>query len=1177
MSSFKTKNVSLNHQNYITDPLYFQYINHPNFNNLKIIPQLGQFERYVGIIQDLTEILPNLPSLVIFEPNDSGFISFESSTFYHSIHYLYSSPSQLFYIQENMKNIQHSQNIHFHTPSSNPHLIFTLSLSSFPQNIISFLSSSQKPIIISPHHSNNIQILQSNYSHIYPISNSNLFIHIPNHIYSSFLQQFHYYLKDDTFQYDNLIHYTMIVKNAGDTFEQVLTENLPYIDRWTILDTGSTDNTIEIIKKVLKNKKGNLYQEPFENFRETRNRCLELAPNNCKFKIMLDDTYIIKGNLRNFLHEVRGDQFSNSFSLIIHSDDSQYYSNRIIKSKDNLKYISKIHEIIQDKNNINVTIPENICHIFDVRSDFMEKRTSDRKEFDLKLLFEMVEEEPEQPRHLYYIAQTYNCMGNLEKAAEYYKKRLEFPIEGFIQEKIDACFELARTYNFHLNKPWEECKKYYELAYSLDKSRPESLYFLGIHFYLKNDFINAFPYFKRAFELGFPIHTQFSLKPTLCYHFLPKFLTNMCYQMNDSKLGEASSLLYLQHNKPTEDMFDVVQSWYGIFHYINQLPPLNPSPINHQKPLLVYVADGGYTPWKGSDILTKGIGGSETYIIEMARWIQKHSHFQVIVFCNCPEPEIFEDVQYLHLKHYPSFIIDNVIHTCIISRFSQYVPMTYRGYVQNIHFVLHDISPIGSVIPLDSKLKNIFCLTQWHSDHFSQSFPVCKHLAVPFHYGIDHNKFLNKDNIQKIPYRFIYSSFANRGLAIILKMWKDILNHFPQATLHIFCDIYHSWVVQNYPDDAKYIQDIIESKVFASSITYHGWVDKQTLANAWLQADIWFYPCTFAETFCLTALEAAASKTFVITNDLAALQNTVGNRGIVIKGDAKTDIWRKHALNAIVQSLKNQSLKEHLIQQNYEWALSHSWENRSKEFISKYLSIPSIPTQPSIFTTPELPHIPLLKDDMNNKQTNIPDRPPIKSSFTIPNFSENIIYYKQHNWVNDIPEGSFLSFQNILSSLPSHPKPKILDVHSHTGISLFHLMKLIPNSLGFAIDTWKDSHIETVFHKNKDISFFSQHTQYFKSKSTQILIQWIQQNQLFQIINIKSHSNTFDFYQELSLSWYLLDKKSILIIDNLQLSSISSQDTSSNPSFPIKAFLESFQNKYTILLQMKEYTILQKL
>ena len=70
----------------------------------------------------------------------------------------------------------------------------------------------------------------------------------------------------------------MIVKNAGDSFENILNQNLNIIDRWTILDTGSTDNTIDIIKKVLVGKKkGELFEEPFINFRDSRNRCLDLA------------------------------------------------------------------------------------------------------------------------------------------------------------------------------------------------------------------------------------------------------------------------------------------------------------------------------------------------------------------------------------------------------------------------------------------------------------------------------------------------------------------------------------------------------------------------------------------------------------------------------------------------------------------------------------------------------------------------------------------------------------------------------------------------------------------------------------------------------------------------------------------------------------------------------------
>jgi hypothetical protein len=62
-----------------------------------------------------------------------------------------------------------------------------------------------------------------------------------------FKRNFWYYFSDGRFMYDNLVCYTMIVKNGGPLLEEVLTANLPFVDRWCILDTGSTDKIIIFI------------------------------------------------------------------------------------------------------------------------------------------------------------------------------------------------------------------------------------------------------------------------------------------------------------------------------------------------------------------------------------------------------------------------------------------------------------------------------------------------------------------------------------------------------------------------------------------------------------------------------------------------------------------------------------------------------------------------------------------------------------------------------------------------------------------------------------------------------------------------------------------------------------------------------------------------------------------
>jgi hypothetical protein len=159
---------------------------------------------------------------------------------------------------------------------------------------------------------------------------------------------------------------------------------------------------------------------------------------------------------------------------------------------------------------------------------------------------------------------------------------------------------------------------------------------------MDNDKVTAFKYFKRAFEIGFPYHQQYSLKPTLSFHFLPYYLSSLCYEFRDFKLGLDSTSLFLQKNKPTDNYYNLIVDWYKIYEMLNRLPTIKNSPQIFDKHIFCIVADGGFTKWSGKNILTSGVGGSETWVIETARYINQLANFEVIVFCNCEEEEIFE-------------------------------------------------------------------------------------------------------------------------------------------------------------------------------------------------------------------------------------------------------------------------------------------------------------------------------------------------------------------------------------------------------------------------------------------------------------------------------------------------------------------------------------------------------
>lgn len=734
-----------------------------------------------------------------------------------------------------------------------------------------------------------------------------------------------YYIDGKICRYDNLIHLLIMVKDAGDQFAKMLKDNLSLIDFWTILDTGSTDQTVETVQQVLKGVPGQLYQEPFIDFKHSRNRLLDLAGTRCKFNLMLDDSYVVKGDLRKFLEEIRADQYGDSYSLFVKSDDVEYSSNRITRPEKNLRYIYRIHEVIDPENNINVMVPNTVCYLEDRIDKYMTTRTTNRKQWDLDILFQEYNDNPDDPRCLYYIAQTYKCLENWEKTYEFYLHRANHPNQGFLQEKIDAIFEAGRLANFRLNLPWETAEYLYKWAFSLDPKRPDPLYFLGIHYYLQGDKYLGYQYFKQAFELGYPLHAQYSLKPTLSFHYLPKFLTELCYLFQDYITGKKSAQLYLTHNN--DQQCQVQQSWYNIFDKLLSYPVVNNNPIVPDKPIIVFCIDGNWNKWTGSDILTKGLGGSETWAVETASYLAETNRYHVYLFCKCSKQETYRSVHYRPIENYLSFINDHFIKACYISRYSCWLPVSYLSTVDSIYLWVHDLTPSEIVIPQSEKLKGIFCLTRWHRQYLQTIFTS---LSIKYHYyGINILPDSQRNIIlaNKISNRFIYSSTANRGLKILLSMWDDIREVLPDASLEIFCDLDLPWASQSDPQGIAECKRII-SQGANKGIIYRGWCAKSDLSIGQAQAQYWLYPCIFQETFCLTAWEAINYGVIPITNGLSSLAETASS-GLIIPGNPDSQDWKQKVLNSLTVLSNDNSLRDKIIQQGF--SSLRSWKHQSEQ------------------------------------------------------------------------------------------------------------------------------------------------------------------------------------------------------------------------------------------------------
>lgn len=731
-------------------------------------------------------------------------------------------------------------------------------------------------------------------------------VYIHPSICSRFYKKFNYCIKNDELFYDNLVNLLIMVKNAGEGFRDILLKNKPFIDNWCILDTGSTDNTVQIIRETLSDIPGTLYEEPFINFRDSRNRLLDLAGEDHAFNIMLDDTYVLSGDgLRDFLTIIREDDKADCVGITIEDSERQYISVRVTKPKRRLRYINKVHEVIEFEGILSVAVPYAKGCVKDIVDGYMLARTSARKDTDIETLLEMHKQNPSDPRTLYYLADSYLNKKDWEQSLKYFEMRVL--LEGYNLEKQDALYYAAALSHYHIGKPWEECEKLYLNSHNFLGKSPESVYFIGKHYYDIKDYNKAYFYMKKAFELGIP-EIQMSFRKNIYFYHIPYDLTEVAYLKSDYQLAQKCCERIVEHK---EYMNQKTANWLEMLSLINNSDHTLKKARISKKKVICFVCPRSWDKWDGETFVVKGLGGSENFCVKYAEMLAKEHY--VIIFCDCEVQKIYNKVIYKNMKDYLNFLNNFHIDVCLVNRAPEYLKVSKLNNIQKVYLVLHDIMVENTILPLDS-FDKVLCISEWHRQQFLQFFPDLVNSLEIVSYGIDTKLY---SNCVKEPYSFIFPSFANRGLLPLLQMFPKIVQQFPFARLRVFCDFDNWWLNKFHSETVEKIKVLLEEQ--KGNIINYGWVNGETLRNYWNISKIWFYPCTFAETCCLTAYEAAASRTLAITTDLAALTESVGDRGIIISGNPLEEEWQNTALERVLRVLRNEEDVEPYITSNYNW------------------------------------------------------------------------------------------------------------------------------------------------------------------------------------------------------------------------------------------------------------------
>ncbi len=729
----------------------------------------------------------------------------------------------------------------------------------------------------------------------------------------------------------------MIVKNEGHIIEQTLKTLLEKvkIDYFVICDTGSTDNTIQIIETFFKIKgiQGKVYSHTWKDFGHNRSLALQAAKeNNTHFDYILifdADDYIV-GDLH--LDNLNCDGY-----LLKFGNGKVFYQRKVlVKSCFPWKFKGVLHECIACDVPTNEVILEGDYYIFSGKTSSRNKNPNkyldDAKILEKAFIHSLETNDGLFSRYAYYCANSYLDAGNKQQAIKWYKKTIT--LNGWFDEKYNSCLALYQLLD-------DESRFYFLVkSFTFNPKRVEGIYELIKHHTCENQFLIAWNYYqliRKYFEEEYypsngDLSSRLFARTTDYSFFLPYYMIIVCSYLKEQATGILMLNIIFKHK-------GFAGQWWidNLFHNL-QFYTLNDSIKDNCKKYISFLNQQGinikqsnlfkknilfYTgfsdcPWNLSSHEKVSMGGSERAICYLSQELSKKYNIYVT---GDIDPETKNGITFINRTDIQKLLDTTHFEAIIISRyisfFTLYTPKKYN----KIYIMAHDIILLNNVngcsltpeqILLNKPITGVICLTEWHKYHYQKSYPFLKNITV-----INNGICLQLFPTIKLKTRnsFIYSSCSNRGLSRVLELWKDILQELPDATLNI--SSYLDFPIDN--QDTQ-LQTII--KKFPDSIKHHGKLNQEALYDLMAKSEYWLYPCSFQETSCITAMEMLMSEVICLYYPIAGLTDTLGEYGIQVSNGNEIEA----IVNLTEKQKKNYRIK------GKEYALTCSWKNRAEQW-----------------------------------------------------------------------------------------------------------------------------------------------------------------------------------------------------------------------------------------------------
>ena len=271
----------------------------------------------------------------------------------------------------------------------------------------------------------------------------------------------------------------MIVKNESKIIERCLNSVKPLIDYVCIVDTGSTDNTIDVINNWMKSNdiEGQVIFEPWQNFAYNRSFAMEKIREKkyIEYVLMIDADEILTYEEGLDFSKIKENLSFDLYNMNCKLGGVEYLRTSITKNKKPYFYKGVVHEYLECKEPIETreTI-KGICNI--PLQDSARNQNIEKYQHDAKAIQDALETETDPflvSRYTFYLAQSYRDSLEKEKAIYWYNKRSKL---GFWDQEVYISLHRMAKLKEDLEYPQNDILQSYMMAHESCPQRIEAIH-----------------------------------------------------------------------------------------------------------------------------------------------------------------------------------------------------------------------------------------------------------------------------------------------------------------------------------------------------------------------------------------------------------------------------------------------------------------------------------------------------------------------------------------------------------------------------------------------------------------------------------------------------------------------------------------------------------------------------